>query len=106
MAVFVGVPVVTAEADLDPRHLFRAAERLIEMTPDCFKGDLFAQGEIEILGKAVVGDVAFLDRRAAFEGEDLPERGRGQADEKPGEAVILFQDGLRDASPLFPGEAV
>ncbi|MEI7673044.1 MAG: hypothetical protein WCK00_13115 [Deltaproteobacteria bacterium] len=32
--------------------------------------------------------------------------GRGQADEEPGETVILFQDGLRNAAPSSPGETV
>jgi hypothetical protein len=76
------------------------------MTPDCFKLGLFAQREIKIFGKTVVGDAAFFYCRAAFKGEDVLKRRRGQTDEKSGETVILFQDGLRDAAPSSPGETV
>jgi hypothetical protein len=77
MAVFVGTPVVPPEADIDSRCLFRISKYVIETLPDCVKWNLFPQGEIEVLGKAILWDVAFLDGRAAFEGKNILERGSG-----------------------------
>jgi hypothetical protein len=64
------------------------------------------EGEVEVLGEAVVAEVAALERSTALE-DQRPAKGRTrQAHEEPGEAVVALEDGLDNAAAAGAGEPI
>jgi len=56
--------------------------------------------EIEVLGEAVVAEVALLEGGASLEGQGFPEfRHLGQGRQDPGQDVVPLQDFPGDAGP-------
>jgi hypothetical protein len=70
------------------------------------EGESFAEGEVEIFGKAVIGEVGTLECCASFERKNGLQIGLGECVQEPGEAVIPFEDVFANAQPPCSRETI
>jgi len=69
----MGMPIITADLNLDSGSLLNVFKDEGEIRLYLFKRNGFSQGKIKIFRKTIIGNVAFFDSRAAFEGKDIYE---------------------------------
>ena len=69
----MGMPIITADLNLDPGSFLNVFKGKGEIHLYLFKRNGFPQGKIKIFRKTIIGNVAFLDGRTAFEGKDIYE---------------------------------
>ena len=98
MAVLVILAVPSGVVEDDARRPSDLVADTFECVQDRLNGQLVDEGEVEILRKPVVTELAELKRRATLERQMLAKRGPGEANEEPGQAVVPLQYRLWNAS--------
>ena len=84
--------VLPIEGEDDTRFFLNLCVHAFEARTNVFEGQRFEQGEVKIFGEAVIGKVAAFECGASLECKYGMEIGFGECVQKPGKAVIPFED--------------
>lgn len=69
----MGMPIIAADLNLDSGGLLNVFKGEGKIRLYLFKRNGFPKSEIKVFRKTIIGNVAFLDGRAALEGKEIYE---------------------------------
>jgi hypothetical protein len=74
------------------RLLLNSGTNALKARPNFLERQRLAQPKIQIPGKTIIGEVAAFQRRSSLESQCRLQVGFGEAAQKPGEAIIPFEN--------------
>ena len=106
MTVRVRVPILAVECKFDCAGLTDSGIDRLQIPANVFKRHRLQEGEVKVLRKPVVAEVAALEGSPALEGKAGPQVAPSQFGKEPGQAIIAFENALWNPAATGLGEAV
>jgi hypothetical protein len=92
MAVDVGPGILAVKGEGDTGLFLNSSIHAFKARPNLLKRYWLSQCKIKIFGKTIIAEVAALKCGSSLESQDRPQVRLSEAAQKPGEAIVLFEN--------------
>jgi hypothetical protein len=90
----------------DPGLFAEHGVDIFKSRPNLLEGQHFAESEVQVFRKTVIGKVASLQRRASLEGEDGLQVRFLERVQQPSETVVSFENVFANAHSTLGSETI